>query len=77
MRAKTQLTVLHFNENSSNRQAETERCCEQWPSFNAAFAANQSTAPPPMSHSFPRPFKHELVAARRSRFATGTGSTTL
>ncbi|KAH6920774.1 hypothetical protein HPB50_028237 [Hyalomma asiaticum] len=56
---------------------ETARCCEQWPSFKAAFAANPSTAPPPMSHSFPRPSKPELVASRRSRFAIGTTSTTL
>ncbi|KAL1475791.1 hypothetical protein MTO96_037022 [Rhipicephalus appendiculatus] len=56
---------------------ETVRCCEQWSSFKAAFSANHSTAPPPMSRSFTRPPKNELVAARRSRFAAGTGSTTL
>ncbi|XP_049272590.1 uncharacterized protein LOC119397635 [Rhipicephalus sanguineus] len=117
MRTRTQLAILHFNENSNKGQAitneglsrwkvknpkarkgtavacpvkatptyeyvdllltETVRCCEQWSSFKAAFSASHSTAPPPMSHSFPRPPKHEFVAARRSRFAAGTGSTTL
>ncbi|XP_077523033.1 uncharacterized protein LOC144133822 [Amblyomma americanum] len=56
---------------------ETVYCSEQWPSFKAAFAENLSTAPPPMSHSFPRPSKNELVAARRSRFASSMGSTTV
>ncbi|CAN7944942.1 unnamed protein product [Ixodes pacificus] len=56
---------------------ETEKCCKLWRSFKIAFAANKSDAPPPMSHSFPGPSKAELVATRRSRFATGSGRTSL
>ncbi|XP_077544609.1 uncharacterized protein LOC144157685 [Haemaphysalis longicornis] len=47
---------------------ETVRCCDRWPSFKAAFAANPSCAPPPMSHSFPMHDRQQTVMMRTSRY---------